>query len=160
MAGVHREGRVELYTSPIAEPADRQLDRLALCAGTVSTALVAGLVAVLGVVAARGLLGVEIIYPCGGPSFKAITAPQLTVAATVGAAGAAVLVQALMYVTPRPLVFFGLISALATAILTVWPFTTAADLRSQCATCVVHLALGVAISMLTATVVRHSWWRS
>jgi hypothetical protein len=129
-------------------------------AGAVSTALVAGLVAVFGVVAARGLLGVEIIYPCGGPSFKAITAPQLTIAATVAAVGAAVLVQALMYVTPRPLLFFGLISALATAILAVWPFTTAADFRSQCATGAVHLALGIAISTLTATVVRHSWSRS
>jgi hypothetical protein len=151
---------VDLSMLPIAEPDGRQLDRLALCAGTLSTALVAGLVAVLGVIAARGLLGVEIIYPSGGASFKTITAPQLTVAATVGAVAAAVLVQALMYVTPRPVLFYGLISVLATAILAVWPFTTTAVFRSQCATCVVHLALGIAISTLTVTVVRHAWWRS
>jgi hypothetical protein len=60
-------------------------------------------------------------------------------------------------VTPRPLLFFGLISATATGVLTIWPFTTAADGLSQLATAAVHLSLGLAIWLLTATVVRHAW---
>jgi len=136
----------------------RHIDRLTIWAGIVATALVASLLAVLGVIATRGLLGVDIIYPRGGQAFQDTTPYQLTFAATVGAVAAGVLVQLLMYVTPRPLLFFGLISMLATAVLVVWPFTTAAVMLSRVATSVVHLALGVAISTLTTTVARHSWF--
>src|SRR4051794_20282821 len=110
---------MDLYPAPAIGAEDYQLDRLTLWAGVVATALVAGLVAVFGVIAARGVLGVEIIRPRGGQAFGYITATQLTFAATIGAFSAGVLVQLLMYVTPRPLLFFGLISALATAALTL-----------------------------------------
>jgi hypothetical protein len=145
---------LNVYTA--VDASEHRVDRLALWAGAVATALVVSLLAVLGCMVARVLLGVAIIAPRGGAEFIATTPFQLSVAAIVATAGAGVLVQLLMYVTPRPQLFFGLISATATGVVAIWPFTTAAGGLSQLATSAVHMSLGVAIWLLTATVVRHA----
>jgi len=142
---------------PAVEADGYRLDRTALWAGTIATAVVAGLLAMVEDMAAHGLLKVELIAPRGGPSFANTTAYQLTLAAIVATALASVLVQVLMYVTPRPLLFFGLIGTMATGVVSLWPFTTAAMVTIQFATAAAHLTLGVVISMLTVTVARHAW---
>jgi hypothetical protein len=146
---------LNVYTA--VDAGENRLDRVGLWAGLVATGLVVSLLAVLGFMATRVVLGAAIIAPRGGTAFIATSPYRLSVAAIVATAGAGVLVQLLMYVTPRPLLFFGLISATATGVLTVWPFTTAAGGLSQVATAAVHLSLGLAIWLLTATVVRHAW---
>jgi hypothetical protein len=145
---------LNVYTA--VDAGEHRVDRVALWAGVVATALVVSLLAVLGCMVARVLLGATIIAPRGGAEFIATTPFQLSVAAIVATAGAGVLVQLLMYVTPRPQLFFGLISATATAVVAIWPFTTAAGGLSQLATSAVHMSLGLAIWLLTATVVRHA----
>jgi hypothetical protein len=146
---------LDVYTA--VDAGEHRVDRVALWAGMVATGLVVSLLAVLGYMVTRVLLGAAVIAPRGGAAFVAPSPYQLSVAAIVATAGAGVLVQLLMYVTPRPLLFFGLISATATSVLTIWPFTTAADGLSQLATAAVHLSLGLAIWSLTAIVVRHAW---
>jgi hypothetical protein len=150
-----KESPLNVYTA--VDAGEYRLDRVALWAGMVATALVASLLAVLGVMATQGLLGATVISPRGGVAFATTTGYELAVAAIVATVGAGVLVQLLMYVTPRPLLFFSLISALGTGVVAVWPFTTAAGVLDQVATSAVHLSLGVAIWLLTATVVRHAW---
>lgn len=141
---------------PAVEADGYRLDRTALWAGTIATALVAGLLAMLEDMAAQGLLKVDLIAPRGGPAFATTTAYQLTLSAIVATALASVLVQVLMYVSPRPLLFFGLIGSTATGVVSLWPFTTAAVAASQFATAAAHLSLGMAIWVLTATIARHA----
>jgi len=145
---------LNVYTA--VDASEHRVDRVALWAGMVATGLVVSLLAVLGFMVTRVLLGATVLAPRGGTAFIATTPYQLSIAAIVATAGAGVLVQLLMYVTPRPLLFFGLISATATGVLAIWPFTTAADGLSQVATSAVHVSLGLAIWLLTATVVRHA----
>ena len=139
-----------------ASAGHRRLDWIGLFAGTMATALVSGLVAVVGIIAARAVLDVEIIGPRGGQAFQDATPGQLTFIAAFGAFSAGVLVQALVYVTPRPLLFFGLITWLVTAAVALWPLTTTAGALAKVASMLVYLAIGAAISTLTSTVARHA----
>jgi hypothetical protein len=59
-------------------------------------------------------------------------------------------------VTPRPLLFFGLISWLITAAVALWPLTTEAGAVAKVASTLVYLGIGTAISTLTTTVARYS----
>lgn len=145
---------MDVYTA--VDAGGTRVDRVALWAGMVATGLVVNLLAMCGYMLSRVLLNAAIIAPRGGTAFIATTPYQLAVAAIVATAGAGVLVQLLIYVTPRPLLFFGLISATATGVLAIWPFTTAAGGLSQMATSALHLTLGLAIWLLTGTVVRHA----
>jgi len=142
--------------APSRPAGHRLLDFAGLFAGTMATALVAGLVALVGIIAARAVLHVEIIGPRGGRAFDAAAPDQLTFLAAFGSFSAATLVQALVYVTPRPLLFFGLISWLITAAVSLWPLTTEAGAVSKVASTMVYLGIGTAISTLTATVARHA----
>ena len=72
-----------------------------------------------------------------------------------GAAGAALIATGLLHLllltTPRPLVFFGWIIALATLVAVLFPFGTTAPLSQKFATATVNLFIGIAIgSLLTA----------
>jgi hypothetical protein len=126
-----------------------------LWAGTMATAMIAALLAVLGVVTAR-TFRIDIVGPRGGPAFVDTTVYQLTFAAAVGALGAGALAHALLYLTPMPLLFLGWITSLATAVLVLWPFTTTAGVASKIATAVLHLAIGVAVSSLVMMLSKHA----
>jgi hypothetical protein len=58
----------------------------------------------------------------------------------------------LLLTTPRPLVFFGWIIALATLVVIVFPFSTAAPLSQKFATATVNLFIGIAIGSLLIAV--------
>ena len=64
-----------------------------------------------------------------------------------GPAGAALvataLAQLLVASTPRPLVFFGWIVGLATVVVVLYPFSTAAPLPVKAATAAVDLVIGI-----------------
>ena len=139
-----------------APSARRSLDWTGLFAGTMATALVAGLVALVGIIATRAVLHVEIIGPRGGQEFSDAAPGQLTFLAAFGAFNAAALVQALVCVTPRPLLFFGLISWLITTAVALWPLTTDAGVLSKAASTLVYLCVGATISSLTTTVARYA----
>jgi cellulose synthase/poly-beta-1,6-N-acetylglucosamine synthase-like glycosyltransferase len=121
-----------------------------------ATALVAGLVSVLGFELSHAVFGVDIVGPRGGSDFADTTVFRLTVSATAGTVIAGVLVQVLLYLAARPLLYFGWIMVLVTAILVVWPFTTAAGTLAKVATSAVHFAIGVAVATLASTAARNS----
>ena len=62
----------------------------------------------------------------------------------------------LLLSTPRPLTFFGWIIGLATVLVVLVPFSTAAPLTAKAATAVVDLVLGVAIGSLISGVAARS----
>jgi hypothetical protein len=134
------------------------VDAASLWAGGVATAIVAALIAVVGIVIADGVLDVDMAKAEAelpligvGDSFTvqyAFTAAFLALLATG-------LAHLLSVSTPDPRRFFSWIIWLATAIGVALPFTIDADIEAQVAVAVVNLVLGIGIySLLLATLRR------
>ncbi len=141
-------------TMPVMEsnrPSDRSVDAALLWPGGIATAVVAGLVALLGILAFRWLFDVPVLAPASAGGYG----DARTTEYVLGAAGVALIATALLHLllitTPRPLVFFGWIIALATLVAVLFPFGTTAPLSQKFATATVNLFIGIAIgSLLTA----------
>jgi hypothetical protein len=126
-----------------------------LWSGGVATAVVAALIALVGILICRWLFSVPILAPKRDGAWGNAS----TLGYVLAAAGAALVATAIMHLllltTPRPQVFFGWIIGLATLIAVVFPFSTTAPLSQKAATGVVNLALGIAIgSLLTGVAAR------
>jgi hypothetical protein len=124
------------------------LDPGRLWAGGAATALVAALVALAGMLIARGLAHVAIL----APKSDGIWGNANTTTYCLLAAGAALLATGLVHLlsvtTPAPNQFFGWTMALLTVIAVVLPLTVGADLGSRIATAIINLAIGVAVALL------------
>jgi Family of unknown function (DUF6069) len=124
-------------------------------AGGAATAVVAALIALVGILICRWTLHIPILAPAGDGAWgNAHTAEYALVAALI-----AILAAALLYLlvlgTPQPAMFFDWIMGLVTLAAVVYPFSTAAPLDQKAATAVVDLVLGIAIiSLLTAVAAR------
>ena len=117
-----------------------------------ATAIVAALIALVGILVARWLFTIPILAPRrDGAWGDASTAGYV-----LSAAGAALVATAIMHLllltTPRPQVFFGWIIGLGTIIAVVFPFSTTAPVDQKFATALVNLILGIAIWTLTLQV--------
>jgi hypothetical protein len=132
----------------------RSLDAGRLWTGGLATAVVAALVAVVGVLIARGLLDVPVLAPTGEGALGDASTWQLAGLAAVAALLATGLLHLLLLSTPRPGRFFGWIMTLATLAAALAPFLTDADLDVKVATSVIYLAIGVAIGSLLSGVGR------
>ncbi|MGB7818827.1 MAG: DUF6069 family protein [Ornithinibacter sp.] len=128
------------------------VDARRLWSGGLATACVAALVAVVGVLIARDVLGFgledsAVVLSVGG-SFTfdyALTAFLLALVATA-------LAHALSVSTPRPQAFFGWIIGLATVAATVVPFATEGSLGGQISVAMINLVIGLSIGSLLSTV--------
>lgn len=124
------------------------VDATQLWSGGVATAVVAGLVALLGVLAFRWLFGVPILGPRSDGAYGDVHTTEFV----LGVAGAALIATAVLHLllltTPRPLTFFGWIIGLATLVAVLFPFGTAAPLSQKFATGAVNLFIGIAIGCL------------
>ncbi len=137
-------------------PERPQVDAGRLWAGGVATAVVAGLVAVVGVLVCRWLFGIPLLAPKQDGAYGDAHTTGLVLLAAAAALAATGLVHLLMLSTPRPLTFFGWIIALATVLVVLVPFSTSAPLTAKAATAVVGLVLGVAIGSLISGVAARS----
>ena len=124
-------------------------------AGAVATAVVAALIALVGILICRWTLHIPILAPRGDGAWgNAHTAEYALVAALI-AVIAAGLLYLLVLGTPQPSMFFNWIMGLATLAAVVYPFSTGAPLDQKFATAAVNLVLGIAIiSLLTAVAAR------
>jgi hypothetical protein len=104
-----------------------QVNANRLWTGGVATAVVAALVAVVGVLIARGLLDVPVLAPTG-------------------------LMHLLLLFIPRPWQFFTWIMSLVTLAALLAPFATDAEIATKVATAAIFLAIGVAIGSLVSGV--------
>jgi len=127
-----------------------------LWAGGAAAALVAALIAVVGVVVARGLFDIPVLAPKGKGTFGDASTLGLALGAAVAALLATALIHVLLLYTPRPFAFFGWIVTLVTAVATLVPFSVDARLAAQLATAVINLLIGIAIGTLVSGVAARS----
>lgn len=123
-----------------------------LWGGGVAASLVAGLVALAGVLVLQGVFDIELVPSvllldvAGWVGLDyAVTALVLTLLATGTA-------HALAVMTPQPRMFFSWIVGVATVCGAAVPFALDADLVSQVATAALHVVLGVCVSSLVGAV--------
>jgi len=119
-----------------------------LWAGGVATAVVAALIALVGVLVSRWLAGIPLLAPMRDGAYGDIHTTTLVLLVAAAALVATGILHLLLLSTPRPTLFFGWIVGLATVLAVVLPFTTSAPLASKAATAIVFLILGVAIGTL------------
>jgi len=141
-------------TPPPPERPRPTVDARRLWAGGVATAVVAAMVALVGVLIGDSLLGLGMVAPPllpVGESFAlkyALTAAGLALVATG-------LAHLLVLTTPRPRSFFSWIVGLATVVGVVLPFTADGSTGAKLATSLVDLVLGMCIlSLLSAVLAR------
>ena len=123
-----------------------------LWTGGVATALVAALIALVGVVVARGIFLIPVLGPSKYGTFGDVSTVWLCATAALGALVATGLMHLLLLTTPRPNAFFGWIVALITVVFALEPFTIEAPLDTQIATGLINLIIGLAIGTLISGV--------
>lgn len=143
----------------IDQPSHGKLDYGRLWSGGVATAIVAALIAVVGILLCRGVLDVPVLSPKGeGVWGNANTTTYALVAAGV-ALGATALLQLLSMTTPRFTTFFSWIMLLLTAIAVVVPLSLPVAWEHKLATAAINLVIGIAIVSVLNGVARAAWRR-
>lgn len=136
-------------SAPSAHP---KVDATQLWPGGIATAVVAGLVALVGVLACRWIFNIPILAPQRDGAYGDAHTTGVVLAAAAAALVATGLLHLLLLSTPRPLIFFGWIVSLATIAAVLFPFSTVAPLSQKAATGSVSLVIGIAIGTLLAGV--------
>jgi len=137
------------HAPPPAPPSSRpSVDAGKLWSGGVATAVVAALVALVGVLVCRWLFGIPLLAPKSDGAYGDVHTTDLVLFAAAAALAATGLMHLLLLSTPRPTTFFGWIIGLATVLAVLLPFSTSAPLTAKVATAVVDLVLGIAIGSL------------
>jgi Family of unknown function (DUF6069) len=121
-----------------------------LWAGGAAAALVAALIAVVGILLCRGILDVPLLAPKGQGTWGNANTVSYALGAAVAALLATGLMHALLLFTPRPHLFFSWVVSLSTLAAMLAPFAVSAHRDSQVATAVINLVLGVAIGSLVS----------
>jgi len=134
----------------------RKVDAKTLWSGGVATAVVAGLIALVGILVCRWLFKIPILAPSGDGAWGDASTAGYVVASAAIALAATGMMHLLLLAAPYPRVFFGWIMGLATVVAVVYPFSTTAPTSQKLATAVVNLILGVAIGTLVAEVSRRA----
>ena len=133
-------------------PEGPRLNPGALWAGGVATAIVAALIALVGILVCRWLFDIPILAPRRAGAWGDASTGTYTLAAAGAALVATAIMHLLLLGTPRPQAFFFWIIGLATLVAVVFPFSTTAPLSQKAATGVVNLILGIAIGSLVTGV--------
>ena len=137
-----------------------QFSTQTLWAGGLASALVAALIALVGVLIFRGVFNIPLLAPERDGAWGDSSTVGYMVAAAVGALLATALVHLLLVSTPRALRFFSWIIGLATVAAAIAPFATDAEMSSKVATGIINLIIGIAILSLVSAVARSAVARS
>ena len=129
-----------------------QVNANRLWTGGVATAVVAALVAVVGVLIARGLLDVPVLAPPEEGVLGNANTARLALVAAGAALAATGLMHLLLLFIPRPWQFFTWIMSLVTLAAVLALFATDAEIATKVATTAIFLAIGVAIGSLVSGV--------
>jgi Family of unknown function (DUF6069) len=132
------------------------VDAQKLWAGGAVSAVITGLVALVGVLVSRWLFNLPVLAPRQDGAYGDVHTTALILVAVAAALLATGLVHLLMLGTLRPLMFFGWIVALVTAIAVMFPFSTTAALDAKLATALVNLVIGIAVGTLVGGVATRS----
>jgi hypothetical protein len=129
-----------------------RVDANRLWTGGMATAVVAALVAVVGLLIARGLFQVPVLAPTEDGALGNANTARLALVAAGAALAATGLMHLLLRFIPRPRQFFTWIVSLATLAAVLVPFSTGAGIATKVATAAINLAIGVAIGSLVSGV--------
>jgi hypothetical protein len=121
-------------------------------AGGAATAIVAALIALVGILICRWTLNIPILAPAGAGAWGNAHTGDYVIGAALVAIVAAAVLYLLEFGAPAPRLFFGWIMGLATLAGVVYPFSTSAPLQQKGATAIVNLVLGIAIGSLLSAV--------
>lgn len=124
-----------------------------LWAGGAATAVVAALVAVVGILVARGVFGVPVLAPEGDGAWGDADTWTYAACSALAALLATGLVHFLLTTTPNPFRFFTWIVTLATFAAVIAPFAVSRS-SSSVATALINLAIGITIGSLLSGVAR------
>jgi hypothetical protein len=138
------------------EPRHVRPDAVQLWAGGIATAVVAALIALVGILVCRWTLGIPILAPSHDGAWGNAHTPEYVLAVALIALAATGIMYLLMLGTPSPGLFFGWIIGLATVVAVVYPFSTSAPLDQKAATAAVDLVIGIAIGSLLSAVAARS----
>jgi hypothetical protein len=132
-------------------PVRPTVDAGRLWAGGVATAVVAALVALVGVLIGNAWLDTDMVEPPLLPIGDTFAVRYAATAAAL-ALTATALAHLLVLTTPRPGAFFSWIVGLATVVGVVLPFTLEGSLGGRLATALVNLVIGVCVLSLHSSV--------
>lgn len=129
----------------------RSVNAGALWAGGVATAVVAALIAIVGIVVARGIFHIPVLAPKKSGTWG--DADTLTYALAAFGLGllATALIHLLLLSTPAPFTFFGWILGLGTLVGALAPFASNADMASKVSTAIINALIGIATWSLTVS---------
>jgi Family of unknown function (DUF6069) len=136
---------------PVPRQPSPVVDAGRLWAGGAATGLVAGLVAVVGILIAEGVLNVTMVRPPLVPIGDSFTV-QYALTAALLALGATAVGHLFAVTTPRPRAFFSWLLGLVTAAGCVLPFALEGSLGGQVATSLVNLVIGLSVLSLLSSV--------
>ncbi|MEV8438730.1 DUF6069 family protein [Actinosynnema sp. NPDC051121] len=119
-----------------------------LWAGGAATALVAGLLAIVGILAARGLFDVAVLAPKGEGTWGNANTLTYALTAALCAFAATGMMHLLLSTTPRAARFFRWIMLLLTAIAVVLPLSLDVGAESRVFTAVLNAVIGIMITAL------------
>jgi hypothetical protein len=125
------------------------VDARQLWVGGVFTAIVAALVALLGVLVCRWLFNIPLLSPESQGTYGDAHTTDVVLVAAAAALVATGLAHLLLAAAPRPMTFFDWIVGLVTLLLVLYPFSTSAPISQKIATAAVTLVIGCAIGSLT-----------
>lgn len=141
------------------EPLRRGANAGQVWAAGLATALVAALIALVGILISRWLLHIPILAPRKDGAWGNALTGEYMIAAACIALVATALLHLLMLGTPAPGMFLAWVVGLATVAAVVYPFSTAAPISEKAATAVVNLVIGIAISSLLSGVAARGYRR-
>lgn len=124
-----------------------------LWAGGVATAVIAALIAMVGLLIIRVLLQIPYLAPIErGVVGDTDQVVQLCILSALAALAATGLAHLLLVAVPSPMAYFGWIVGLLTAVAAVWPLAFSTEpLTVRIATGVIHLVIGMSIISLVTT---------
>jgi hypothetical protein len=127
-----------------------------LWAGGLATAVVAALIAVVGIVIARGIFHIPVLAPNRSGTWGDADTVTYALAAFAVGLFATALMHILLLATPSPFTFFGWILGLSTLVAALAPFATSAEMASRVSTALINLFIGIGVWSLTVSTARRS----
>ncbi|GAB3650591.1 DUF6069 family protein [Glycomyces tarimensis] len=138
--------------TPPDDPESSSVAGSKLWAGGFGTAVVAALVALVGILLVRGVLGIHILSPDDAGAYGDASTTTYALGSFAIAILATGLLHLMLLLMPRPMSFFNWIMILAVVVAVLIPFTIAAELESQIATGAINLVIGICIMSLLNSV--------
>jgi hypothetical protein len=133
----------------------RIIDAGRLWLGGIMAGVVGAGVAIVGLLIARGILGIPVLVERKGHLVDA-SSWWYAAASFLAAIAATAVLHGLLAAAPQPYRFFSWIFGLAVAIAVLLPFTTAAELQTKVAVALINAAIGISIGSIVSSIGRSS----